>query len=90
MLARAPVVPPVGFAFSNVTAPLDVDFDATKIGPKTGRSKTHNVLGLFAWGDGSTQAAARNGGLKVIDHADYRSFGILGIYSSFTTIVYGE
>ena len=35
-------------------------------------------------------AAARNGALTVINHADYKATNFLGIYNSYTTIVYGD
>jgi len=49
------------------------------------------VLWLVAWGDASTEAAAKNGGLSVVYHMDQEVFSILfGLYSKSTTIVYGE
>jgi hypothetical protein len=44
-----------------------------------------------AWGDAGTQAAARNGGIKTLNHADTQIFSILGfVYTRQTTIVYGD
>ena len=88
--ARAPVMPPPAAVFTHFKAPLDVDFDKTTMGTKVGRAKTTAILGLVSTGDASTQAAAMNGGIQVIHHADYEMFNLLGIVSSFTTIVYGE
>lgn len=87
---RAPVVPPQGLAFTSTTAPMDVDYDTTDLGTKIGQSESHNVLGLIAWGDASSETAARTAGINEIRHADYEMFNLLGIYSKFTTIVYGE
>ena len=90
VVAFAPVVPPTGIFFTSTEAPLDVDVDKTQLGSKVGKASTQCVFGLVAWGDASTAAAARNGNLKVINHADYSSLNVLGFYSSYTTIVYGD
>lgn len=89
-MARAPVMPPPAGVFTSYKAPLDVDFDKTSLGSKVGRAKTTTILGLVSTGDASTQAAAMNGGIQVIHHADYEMFNLLGIVSSYTTIVYGD
>jgi len=87
---RAPVMPPVGLIYTDVTAPLDVDLDRTQLGTKSGRASASSILGLFATGDSSTAAAARNGGLRVINHADYKMTSILSLFTTHTTIVYGD
>jgi len=89
-LTMAPVVPPPGLLISSVSAPLDVDLDKTSLGTKVGKASTGCILGLVAFGDASTAAAARNGALTVINHADYKATNMLFIYSSYTTIVYGD
>lgn len=87
---KAPFTPPMG-AYTNIQAPLDLDYDATKIkGTKTGESTATCILGLVALGDASTQEAAKNGGLKTINHADYEYKNILGIYQETKVKVYGE
>ena len=48
------------------------------------------ILGLFAGGDASVEAAVRDGGISEPRHLDYRFFNFLGIYQKFTTIVRGE
>jgi hypothetical protein len=80
-----------GCVYYNVGAPLDTDLDRTELGSKVGESRAQSVLWMVAWGDAGTQAAARNGGIKTIRHADQRGFGILfGLYARQTTIVYGD
>jgi hypothetical protein len=86
----APFVPPMGWAFSNVTAPLDVDYSKTAVPAKQGTSSAICVLGIVAAGDASTQAAARSGGIATIDHADYSYLNVLGIFHKTTVIVYGN
>jgi hypothetical protein len=85
----APVVPPPAL-FQNYQAPLDIDNDQSQLGAKHGMSSTQNVLGLVSWGDGSTRAAAQNGGITTIRSADYEFVSYLGIYSKYTTIVHGD
>jgi TRL (tRNA-associated locus)-like protein len=80
-----------GCIYMNVVQPLDTDLSRTKLGTKVGRSEAQSVLGLVAWGDAGTQAAARNGGIKTLNHADTQIFSILGfVYTRQTTIVYGD
>lgn len=77
--------------FANVQSPLTTQFDKTQIGMKSGESKCYSVLWLVAWGDAGSKAAADNGGIKVIRHADQKVFTIFfGLFTEVTTIVYGE
>ena len=46
---------------------------------------------MVAWGDAGTKAAATNGGITTINHADQKLYSILwGLYTKSTTLVYGE
>ena len=75
----------------DVKAPLDTDLNQTQLGDKVGRAHMQSVLGLVAWGDAGTQAAAEEGGLTTINHADLEVFSILGgLYYKQTTVVYGD
>ena len=87
----APFVPAVGVAYSQFSAPLDVDFQNTDMaGMKQGKAETLAIFRLVAWGDCSSQAAAQNGGITKIVHADYEFFNVMGIYQKTTVIVYGK
>ncbi len=56
-----------------------------------GRASAEGWFWLFAWGDAGIQAAARNGKLTTILHADRELLVVLGgAYVRVTTIVYGE
>jgi hypothetical protein len=71
--------------------PLDRDLDRTPLGSKVGRASVQSVLWGVAWGDAGIQAAARNGGLETIHHADQEIFVVLGgAYARLTTVVYGD
>ena len=59
-------------------------------GPETGTSECMGILGLVAIGDASIKTAAENGGITKIHAVDYEAFSVLGVFSKFTTIVYGE
>jgi hypothetical protein len=86
----APVVPALAPVFTNTKAPLDIEYDETRLGSKVGRASTTSVL-FFAWGDASIAAAAQRGGITTIRHADYEYLNVFfGIYQSFTTVVRGD
>ena len=87
---QAPVVPPLAAIYTDVKAPLDVDFLRTRVQPKRGEASTVTILGIVSLGDASSNAAAMQGGLETIESADYRYFNILGVYQSYTTIVHGK
>jgi len=84
----APFQPPAGMV-SVTKAPLSTEGNWT-VGSKRGEASSFCVLGLYAAGDCSISAAARNGGLKKIYHSDYEYFNVIGIWQKTTVIVYGE
>jgi len=86
----APVMPPPGLLISSYTAPLDTDVDKTDLGSKRGEASSYAILGLISMGDAGIQAAARNGGVRTIKHADYKAFNLMALFSSYTTVVYGD
>jgi hypothetical protein len=48
-------------------------------------------LWLVAWVDAGTKAAAKNGDIVVIKHADQEMlFVLFGLYFRITTVVYGD
>lgn len=98
---RAPVIPPVGFLYSDFKAPLTAG--QTDFGSKKGVATSHQIglppipvggliagLDLIGWGDASDKAAAKNGGITNVAHIDYRMEVILFFYRRFTTEVYGN
>ena len=77
--------------YLDTKVPLDTDVSTTRLGSKEGVSSSHSILWLVAWGDGGTEAAAKNGNVTVINHMDRKSFMVLfGLYSRLDTIVYGD
>lgn len=89
-MLTAPVVPPVAFVYTDVKAPLDVDANNTAVTGKKGTASTMNILGIVATGDASIKAAAEDGGITRVEHADYEYFNVLFVFSKYTTIVYGQ
>lgn len=80
-----------GCAYIHTKTPFDVDLQNTTLGSKVGTAEAHSVLWLVAWGDASYAAAARNGGIKVLKHADQESLTVLfGLYVRWRVIVYGD
>jgi len=86
----APVIPSSGLLFARIDAPLSLNYDQTPITNKRGEAASESILGLIAIGDASIQKAADNGGITKVHYADYRFENILGIYSKFTTVAYGQ
>lgn len=80
-----------GCLFTKIRTPLDTNLDSTSLGSKVGYSSAQSVLGLVAWGDAGIQAAAVDGDIETIMHADQEIFAILGfVYVKDTIIVYGD
>jgi hypothetical protein len=80
-----------GCLYTNVKYPLDEDLMNTELGSKVGRASNHIVLWLFAWGDAGTEAAAKDGKIKVVKHLDAERYVLLfGLYSKVTTVAYGD
>jgi hypothetical protein len=97
----APVIPPLGLFYTDVHAPLSLG--PTSFGAKRGAAVSHQLglpplpfpglttgLDLFAWGDASEKAAAANGGITMVRHADYELRAVLWVYRTFTVDVYGD
>lgn len=84
-------MPPTGWIYTDITAPLDYNMEETRTsGLRSGRAETMSVLRLVALGDASINAAARSGNLQTVHHADYEYFNVLFVYERYRTIVYGE
>jgi len=80
-----------GCLYSHVTLPYGTELNRTELGHKKGMSSTYSVLWLFAWGDAGVAAASKNGEITTLTHMDREVYSVLfGIYSRYTTIVYGD
>lgn len=80
-----------GCLYTHVLTPYDTNVNKTVLGQKTGKAAMYSVLWLVAWGDASTAAAAKQGGLATVNHMDKELLNVVfGIYTESTTIVYGD
>lgn len=57
---------------------------------KVSRATATNILGIIATGDASLEAAMKQGGITKVHHVDQEVTSILGLWSTYTIIVYGE
>ncbi|MEI7851399.1 MAG: TRL-like family protein [Kiritimatiellales bacterium] len=80
---------PIGIIHTDNTLPLQVG-DASAKCNKVGTATSRSYLALIAVGDSSINAAARDGGITKINHADWKVKNILGFVGEYTTTVYGE
>ncbi|PAU99523.1 TRL-like family protein [Helicobacter sp. TUL] len=79
---------PVGAIFTDATLPLH----ATSVNgaTKKGEATCTSILGLVATGDCSIETAAQNGKIQSIRSVENKAYSVLGIYSTYTTIVWGN
>ena len=70
-------------------APAAFDVDNTVKCEKMGTATCKGIV-LFTTGNNSVQRAMENGGIKKVHHVDVEVFNLLNIYSTATTIVWGE
>ena len=98
---QAPVVPPLGLLFSRVTIPTVVA--PTDFGSRKGEATTSRIglpplprpgfetgINFVRWGDASFEAAARDGGITRVKHADRRVQTFLFVFTQETTELYGD
>lgn len=70
---------------------LPVNATANPVGEKVGTSKATGFLSvLFFDADASIQSAAKNGGITEISTVDIKHTNVLGILTTYETIVTGE
>lgn len=70
---------------------LPLTATSNPVGSKVGESTATIFLGVLAFDqDASIQKAAKDAGITKISTVDVKRFDILGIYSTYTTIVTGE
>lgn len=56
---------------------------------KEGTAQSQAIV-FFSQGDASIKAAMEAGGITKVHHVDCEVFSILGLYSTYKTVVYGE
>lgn len=61
-----------------------------KSGDKQGESCATGILGIAAFGDASTDAAKKAGGITDVHSVEFHGTNILGIYMQGCTVVHGK
>lgn len=98
--SAAPVVPPQGWIYTNVSSPMTTDFNQTPVGPSlkmASASKTkyfyvpftYGILS-FGWDDAEIRQIALDAGITDIAYVEHSRMMILGIYGEFGVHVYGN
>ena len=85
------------FPMGSIAAPVQMTKSPVAVGDtsmgtdglKMGTATVEGII-LLAKGDASIQAAMEAGGITQIHHVDSEELNILGVYSTYTTIVYGR
>ncbi|HZM00979.1 MAG TPA: TRL domain-containing protein [Planctomycetota bacterium] len=86
----SPATQGIGLLRTSVRGPLVVSDRELPAEPKRGMSEVYTFLGLFAYGDGTVDAAMRQGGLTTLHHADYEYECLLGLLAIRRTFAYGD
>lgn len=79
---------PVGLVYTDATTPHETTNNEGAA--KEGRAECKSILSIVATGDCSIGTAAKNGGIRKIQSVDTHVNSILGIISTYTTIVRGQ
>ncbi|NBC82855.1 MAG: hypothetical protein GVY19_05680 [Bacteroidetes bacterium] len=80
--------PALGALYTDVKYPMAVTSNANSA--KVGSAEVTSILGIVATGDASIDAAAKSAGITKIHHVDVHATSILGIFATYTVLVYGE
>ena len=82
-----PVGSTYGFLYTDVSGPLLATSHSSA--SKVGQASSTAVI-CVATGDSSIKAAADSAGITKIQHVDYHTTSVLGLYAKTTVTVYGE
>lgn len=83
-----PKSPVYGFVYMDVKAAKNATNNM--LGKKRGEAYCESIVGVIARGDCSIQTAAKNAHITRISHVDYHAESVLGVYTKWTVIVYGN
>jgi TRL-like protein family len=82
-----PLAGTYGFVYTDVSGPLLATSHSAA--SKVGQASSTAVI-CVATGDSSIKAAADSAGITKIQHVDYHTTSVLGVYAKTTVTVYGE
>ncbi len=80
---------PAGVIVTNLKLPVAVTA-AGDTSYKTGEASCTSLLTLIAKGDCSIETAKKNGGITHVHHVDWQVDNLLGIWATYTVVVYGD
>ena len=80
--------PTTGAIYTKVQGPVAVG-DSNR-SSKSGQACATNILGVFATGDASIDAAKQSASITQVSTVDHSSSSILGVYAEYCTLVKGE
>lgn len=80
--------PVTGFLYSDVKGPEHATDNVAA--PKTGEACAQSILGWFATGDASIEAARRNGGITTVAYVDNYTNSYVGVYAKYCVRVHGK
>ena len=80
---------PLGLVYTSTNQPVTVGTGDMKFSKK-GEAKCQSILGLFASGDASINAACKEANITKVAWVNQEIVNILGIYGSYKTVVFGE
>jgi len=87
---HAPFAPDGGLFYTDVKAPLSLEYNKTKVSSKVGESSAISVLYLVGVGDASVEEAAKRAGITTIEYVEYRYQRVYFFFSKTTVYVHGE
>ena len=82
------LTPIYGSLYTNAKGPVAGVDNAAK-DAKKGTAVATCIAGV-AYGDSSISQAMKVGNINKVHHVDCEVFTVMGVYSKFTTVVYGE
>lgn len=98
VFCSAGVRPPQGILYTNISAPLTLDYDNTPVsGQMVVREQKstkyiHDIIltgFTVAWDDASIRKIAEESGIDKLYYADYEFTAILGMYAEFKVVLHG-
>lgn len=80
--------PVTGFLYSDVKGSEHVTDNAAAT--KVGEACAQSILGWFATGDASIEAARKNGGITTVAYVDNYTNSYVGVYAKYCVRVHGK
>jgi len=80
---------PLGLVYTSAQLPVTVGTGDMKFSKK-GEAKCQSILGLFASGDASINAACAEAKITKVAWVNQEVVNVLGVYGSYKTVVFGE